>query len=155
MKLKNVSVFAQSKAQTYIVYCCPITRPIACLYCASESFVLGDEQLSGGVWLDRGESGGQARVMGGDKGGKVNRLRVRLVRLWIVVFNFFFRRNVVPAMINRVSAGKQKKREKRTGGMYGVVPFSSPCLGRGMLHIPPRQHSMLQRVQSRPKFLHV
>ena len=35
----------QKKDQTYMVYCCPVTRPIASLYCAFKSFILGDGQL--------------------------------------------------------------------------------------------------------------
>lgn len=97
-----------------MVYRSPITRPIARVYCTFKSLVLRDGRLkregrgiegrqgrilNNGVHSDR-----QARVVGWDKRGKVEGLRVRFVGLWIMSsrFNFFWRvswRNGVPAII--------------------------------------------------------
>jgi len=56
--------------------------------------------------------------MGWDKRGKVDRLRASFVRLWMVnmfrLFEWIFRRNVVPAMVNVGKENKKKERERKT-----------------------------------------
>jgi len=51
--------------------------------------------------------------MGRDKRGKIDRLRVSFIRLWMVnmfrLFEWIFRRNVVPAMVN---VGKENKKRR-------------------------------------------